>query len=90
MGTDQNDVKPCLSWLLKYTVLPFGSGRMLSACGAAVDPASDRWVDIQEQAALIVSDAEREIAQPADLSAVRSRAATLREDAALLRGDAVG
>jgi uncharacterized membrane protein len=64
--------------------------RMLSACGAAVDPASDRWVDIEEQAALIVSDAEREIAQPADLSAVRSRAATLREDAALLRGDAVG
>jgi uncharacterized membrane protein len=62
--------------------------RMLSACGAAVEPGSDRWTDIEEQAALIVDDAEREIAQPADLSAVRAKAATLREDAALLRGDA--
>jgi uncharacterized membrane protein len=60
--------------------------RMLATCGAAIGPASEHWGTLDEEASLIVADADREVAQPADLVAIHAKAASLREDAARLRG----
>jgi uncharacterized membrane protein len=53
--------------------------RLLETCTAAVRDESDRWIAIDEQAHLIVEDAQREIAQPADVSPVCTAAALLHQ-----------
>jgi uncharacterized membrane protein len=46
--------------------------RLLDNCAAVVRDAPDRWAAISEQASLILADAEREVAQLADVLAVRA------------------
>jgi uncharacterized membrane protein len=41
--------------------------RLLGNCAAAAPDDPERFADIEEQARIIVADAEREVAQPADL-----------------------
>jgi len=41
--------------------------RLLADCASVLPEHSDRWADLAEQAELILADATREIAQPADL-----------------------
>lgn len=52
--------------------------RLLAHCAAVIDQNPTRTAAINEQAALIHADAEREIAQPADVLAVRTAADELR------------
>jgi uncharacterized membrane protein len=52
--------------------------RLLSSCAGATDDPARRSA-IQEQAALIVADAEREVAQPADLAIIYAELETLRD-----------
>lgn len=53
--------------------------RLLETCAAVIRDESDRWTAIDDQAHLILDDAEREIAQLADISPVRAAAATLHQ-----------
>ena len=53
--------------------------RLLDNCAAVVRDDPDRWTAIDEQAALILADAEREIAQPADVVPVRAAATALQQ-----------
>ncbi|MBA3527966.1 MAG: DUF2254 domain-containing protein, partial [Propionibacteriaceae bacterium] len=53
--------------------------RLLESCGALVRAGDVRWSAIDREAELILLDAEREVAQPADLMAVRDATATLRQ-----------
>jgi uncharacterized membrane protein len=63
--------------------------RLLSATLAAThDP--QRWTTIEEQAQLLVTDAERAVAQPADLTPVHVEADNLRRLLATRRADAPG
>lgn len=52
---------------------------LLTVVLAATGAAPDRWTIIEAQAGLLVTDCEREIAQPADLAPVRVAAAALDE-----------
>jgi uncharacterized membrane protein len=53
--------------------------RLLEACAVVVRNEPDRWMAIDEQAHLILDDAEREIAQPADSAPVRAATAMLHQ-----------
>jgi uncharacterized membrane protein len=53
--------------------------RMLDSCAAVVGDEPDRCVALDEQAGLIRTDAEREVAQPADVVAVRAAADALQQ-----------
>jgi uncharacterized membrane protein len=48
--------------------------RLLDSCATVVGPDPERWSAIEEQTRLVVADAEREIAQPADLTDLHARA----------------
>jgi len=52
--------------------------RLLDNCAAVLPAGSDRWSVLGEQAELIVQDATRAIAQPADLVAVAAAGAALQ------------
>jgi len=52
--------------------------RLLENCAAVLPDNSPRWADLDDQADLILADATREIAQPADLLAVSAATAELR------------
>ncbi|MFF5296636.1 DUF2254 domain-containing protein [Paractinoplanes globisporus] len=52
--------------------------RLLSTCAAVDGPDPGRPAAIEEQARLLVEDAEREVRQPADLREVRAAAAAVR------------
>ena len=52
--------------------------RLLGDCAAVLPGNSDRWAALAEQADLILADASREIAQPADLVPVTAAAERLR------------
>jgi uncharacterized membrane protein len=53
---------------------------VLTACATA-----DRWAAIETEADLLVTAAEREVAEPADLAVVSAEAATLGRDLATRR-----
>jgi uncharacterized membrane protein len=53
--------------------------RLLANCAAVVRDEPERWRALSEQADLIIADAAREIAQPADLVAVQAAADSLRQ-----------
>src|SRR6476661_6582303 len=53
--------------------------RLLDNCAAVLPDDPDRWAAIGEQAKLILDDATREIAQPADLAPVKAAAAQLQQ-----------
>jgi len=50
---------------------------LLADCASVVRDDPDRWAALHEQARLVLADAEREVAQPADLIPVRAAAAAL-------------
>lgn len=52
--------------------------RLLGDCASVLPEKSDRWAELAEQADLILADATREIAQPADLVPVAASAERLR------------
>jgi uncharacterized membrane protein len=52
--------------------------RLLDDCAALLPKDSDRWVDLDQQADLILADATREIAQPADVLAVAAAVTDLK------------
>ena len=52
--------------------------RLLGDCASVLPENSDRWAALAEQADLILADASREIAQPADLVPVTASAERLR------------
>jgi uncharacterized membrane protein len=51
--------------------------RLLATCATLAIDDPRRWADIEEQAHLLVADAERAIAQPEDLAAVHAQAESL-------------
>ena len=53
--------------------------RLLDNCAAVLPDDPDRWAAIGDQAKLILDDATREIAQPADLAPVKAAAAQLQQ-----------
>lgn len=53
--------------------------RLLTDCASLVTDHPDRLAELGQQAALILADAERTIAQPADLTPVRAAAKTVLE-----------
>ena len=53
--------------------------RLLDNCAAVLPDDPDRWAAIEEQTTLILDDATREIAQPADLAPVKAAAAQLQQ-----------
>lgn len=61
--------------------------RLLAATVAATDD-PQRWTTIEEQAQLLVTDAERDVAQPADLAPIHLEADDLRRLLATRRADA--
>jgi uncharacterized membrane protein len=52
--------------------------RLLDNCAAVLPDDPDRWAALDDQAHLILDDATREIAQPADILAVRATAHDLK------------
>jgi uncharacterized membrane protein len=52
--------------------------RLLDNCAQLLPAGSPKWADLDQQADLILADATREIAQPADLHIVTAAAADLR------------
>jgi len=52
--------------------------RLLANCAAVLQDYPERWAALDEQADLILADATRDTAQPADLREVRTAAADLR------------
>jgi uncharacterized membrane protein len=48
--------------------------RLLGNCAATAGDDPERYAAIEEQARIIVADAEREVAQPADLDLTRAEA----------------
>jgi len=52
--------------------------RLLANCAAVLPDDPARWAALSEQADLILNDAMREIAQPADTLAVQAAAQDLR------------
>ncbi|HET9649174.1 MAG TPA: hypothetical protein VFP34_13240, partial [Microlunatus sp.] len=52
--------------------------RLLTNCAAVLPDDHDRWTALDEQADLIVADATRDTAQPADLAQVRAAADGLK------------
>lgn len=59
--------------------------RLLSTALSACGERRDRWAAIDEQARLLVADAERAVAQPADLADVHAEAEVLRAQLATAR-----
>jgi uncharacterized membrane protein len=53
--------------------------RLLDNCAAVLPDDPDRWAAIEEQTNLILDDATREIAQPADVAPVKAAAAQLQQ-----------
>jgi uncharacterized membrane protein len=53
--------------------------RLLDNCAAVLPDDPDRWAAIEEQTTLILDDATREIAQPADVAPVKAAAAQLQQ-----------
>jgi uncharacterized membrane protein len=53
--------------------------RLLANCAAVVCDDPQRWAAIEEQARIVVEDAEREIPQPADLAVVHAEADLIRQ-----------
>jgi uncharacterized membrane protein len=62
--------------------------RLLDSCAAVASPEPERWAAIEEQAGLVVADAEREVPQPADLVGVHARAESVRKTVAARRSAA--
>ena len=52
--------------------------RLLGNCAAVTDDDPERYAAIEEQARIVIADAEREVAQPADLSLVHAEAEAVR------------
>jgi uncharacterized membrane protein len=52
--------------------------RLLTSCAALSVDDADRWSAIEEQAQLLVADAEREVTQAADLAVLHAEADALR------------
>ncbi|HEY5986772.1 MAG TPA: DUF2254 family protein, partial [Streptosporangiaceae bacterium] len=53
--------------------------RLLSNCAAVAGDDPERCAAIEEQAHIVIADAEREVAQPADLALVHAEAESVRE-----------
>src|SRR5207237_9899285 len=56
--------------------------RLLGSCAAVAGDDPERYAAIDEQAHLVIADAEREVAQPADLAFARAEAESVRQTAA--------
>jgi uncharacterized membrane protein len=52
--------------------------RLLGNCAAVADDDPERYAAIEEQARIVIADAEREVAQPADLALVHAEAEVVR------------
>jgi uncharacterized membrane protein len=52
--------------------------RLLGNCAAVVDDDPERHAAIEDQARIVIADAEREVAQPADLALVHAEAEVIR------------
>jgi uncharacterized membrane protein len=52
--------------------------RLLSSCAAVVPDDPERCTAIEEQASIVIADAERQVAQPADLAFARAEANSVR------------
>jgi uncharacterized membrane protein len=59
--------------------------RLLATCPAVAGGYPDRLAAIEEQAGIVVEDAERRIAQPLDVTAVRTEAQLVRAAVACRR-----
>ncbi|HEY3261396.1 MAG TPA: DUF2254 domain-containing protein [Pseudonocardiaceae bacterium] len=64
--------------------------RLLGSCALLSIDDPDRWAAIERQAELIVTAAEREVAEPADLAVVHAEAAKLRRTLAARRAGHAG
>ena len=53
--------------------------RLLGNCAAVTSDDPERCAAIEEQARIVVADAEREVAQPADLALVHAEAEAVRQ-----------
>ena len=62
--------------------------RLLGSCAAVAEDDPERCAAIEEQARIIVSDAEREVAQPADLAFTHAEAESVLQAVARRRWDA--
>jgi uncharacterized membrane protein len=62
--------------------------RLLASCAAVAGDDPERYAALEEQARIIVSDAEREVAQPADLALTHAEAESLLHAVASRRPDA--
>jgi len=56
--------------------------RLLGSCAAVAGDDPDRCAAIEEQARIVLADAEREVAQPADLALVHAEAESVRQTVA--------
>jgi uncharacterized membrane protein len=63
--------------------------RLLDSCATLVSADPARWSAIEEQTRLVIADAEREVAQPADLVDLRARAESVLRAVAAHRTAAV-
>jgi uncharacterized membrane protein len=59
--------------------------RLLGNCAAVAGDDPERWAAIEEQARIVVADAEREVAQPADLAIAHAEAESVRQAVAQRR-----
>jgi uncharacterized membrane protein len=59
--------------------------RLLSSCAAVAGDDPERCAAIEEQARIVVSDAEREVAQPADLALTHAEAQSVLQTVASRR-----
>jgi uncharacterized membrane protein len=53
--------------------------RLLSNCAAVAGDDRERWAAIEEQARIVIADAEREVAQPIDLALAHAEAEAVRQ-----------
>jgi uncharacterized membrane protein len=62
--------------------------RLLGSCAAVAGDDPERYAAIEEQARLVIADAEREVAQPADLALVHAETESVRQVVAGRRSSA--
>ena len=62
--------------------------RLLANCAAIGEPDPERLAAIEEQAGIVVADAERDVAQPADLAVVHAEVTAVRAAVAARRAEA--
>jgi uncharacterized membrane protein len=53
--------------------------RLLGSCAALAGDDPERYAAIEDQARIVIADAEREVAQPADLALAHAEAEAVRQ-----------